>query len=698
MRTGWTGHLAALALLVAAPAARATETQWWTTNQPGDYARAEARGVVVRADGALELGPRTERFADDSLQTVWAVAVLPDGAVALAGDHGRIDRWTAREGVRPWVKLAGGQVLCLAVDGDGLLAGTGPDGLVYRIGARGDTIRLARTGERYVWALAPAGRGVWYAATGTRGRLLKLEAGRPRIVLDTEESNLVSLVADGAGGVFAGGDSKGRVYHALADGSTRTVFDAGEDEVRALARDAAGTLWAGALSGAAIAEEPAADEEARPAPAKAPVSGGHATLYRLAPDSAAVTWWAAPQPLLYALALTPQGLVAGTGNRAGVYRVERAGAAAQLLAAPEGQVTALATGADGSTWAATSNPAALWRLGPGAAAHGELSSDALDAHAFARFGRLRWEGAGGPRFATRSGNAAPPDTTWTPWRDLGADGRVESPPGRYLQWRVTLGSAAERVDEVSVAYREQNLPPRVDEIGVAPQGQNFRDGEMTQRAEAVTQTLPGGQKVEYSATLPASKPTRELPVWARGLRTLQWRASDPNGDPLRYRLQVRSEAGGEWIEIGKDLEASVYTWNTNTLPDGRYRVRVIASDAPGNAVGEERTAEATSEPFTVDNTPPEIGALAATGEPGAARLEGEAHDALGPLVRLEVAVDDGTWRLLAPDGGVADAARLAFHARLTDLAPGDHLVSVRAVDAAGNAATRAVRVSVPRAR
>src|SRR6185295_1333522 len=143
-------------------------------------------------------------------------------------------------GVRPWVRLPVGQVLSLASDGEGLVAGTGPDGLIYRIGARGDTSLVAKTGERYVWGLAPAGRGAWYAATGTRGRLLRVEGGRSRVLLDSDESNLVALIPDGHGGAFAGGDSKGRVFHVRTGGSTRVTFDAAEDEIRALAIGADG--------------------------------------------------------------------------------------------------------------------------------------------------------------------------------------------------------------------------------------------------------------------------------------------------------------------------------------------------------------------------------------------------------------------------------------------------------------------------
>ena len=148
--------------------------------------RGRRAGRVARRGGGRRrrdrLGPRTESWAAESTSVIWAIAALPDGAVAIAGEGGRIERWTAAGGLRPWLKLPVGQVLSLASDGDGLLAGTGPDGVIYRVGAKGDTSVMARTGERYVWGLAPGARGVWYAATGTRGRLLSHRGrqGAPR--------------------------------------------------------------------------------------------------------------------------------------------------------------------------------------------------------------------------------------------------------------------------------------------------------------------------------------------------------------------------------------------------------------------------------------------------------------------------------------------------------------------------------------
>jgi hypothetical protein len=305
------------------------------------------------------------------------------------------------------------------------------------------------------------------------------------------------------------------------------------------------------------------------------------------------------------------------------------------------------------------------------------------------------------RLSTRSGNTDPLDSTWSAWSRGGSgdEPRSAAPPARYFQWRLEVNGGAPRIEAVEAAWRERNLPPRVEELTVAPQGQGFREGALTPRSESVTQSLPGGQKVEYSTpAATASRPLRDLPVFARGLRTLQWRGSDPNGDALRYTVSVRNESGGSWIEVDKELEASAFTWDTGALPDGRYRVRVVASDAAGNAIGEALTGEAVSAPFRIDNTAPQVTEMAADPAPGAILVSGHAEDATGPLTRIEVSLDNDDWRPITPDGGLADERTLSFRASIPEVAPGEHTVSVRVVDLAGNTVTRARRVTVIRAR
>ena len=690
--------LSAILLLAAARPSPAAETQWWVVDSAADLAKSEARGVLVDPDGVMSLGDALREWRADSLTVVWALARLSDGSVAIAGDRGRIDRWTEKDGIRSWVRLGNFQVLSLAATPDGLVAGTGPDGSIFRVSLKGDTARIVRTGERYVWGLAPSGRGEWFAATGTRGKLLKVSGSRVDVVLDSDESNLVSIVSDGKGGVYAGGDSKGRIFHAAADGTVRTVMDASEDEVRGLTIGADGALYAAALTGSAVESDGETD---RPTPAKSAVANARSSVYRIVPDSSIVSWWTSTQPFVFALARTRDGVVAATGNRAGLYRLDRLGAATQLAALPQGQVTALVVEPDGGVLAATSNPGALWRLGPGRASRGELISPTLDARRIAAFGRIRWLGdAGGTaRLEARSGNCDPPDTTWSAWKGGKADAdgiAIEAPPARYLQWKLVLDDPKTRVSSIEASWRERNLAPRIEDLVVAPQGVGFREGEMSPHLESVTQNLPGGQKVEYSMA-PGSTPKalRDLPMWAQGLRTLQWHGTDPNGDPLTYRVEMRAEGTSDWIELGKDLTSSSFTWDTRGLPDGRYRIRVTASDAPGNAIGEEATGTAVSAPFLIDNTPPRITRLEARPDRDGVRFEGEAEDDASVLTRVEASLDDDDWRVVTPEGGMADARRLRFSSRWPEVKPGLHTLSVRAVDAGGNPVVRAMRVTVP---
>lgn len=690
-----------LAALLAAPLApapsRAADTQWWIVNSAADHARSESRGVVVGADGVLGLGLAAASSPAESLQVIWAIAPLPDGSVAIGGDRGRVDRWTEKDGVRPWVRLAAGQVLSLSYAHGELVAGTAPNGLLYRIGLTGDTALMARTGERYVWGLAPAGKGEWFAATGSRGRVLHIRGGRCEILFDSEESNVISIVGDGAGGVYAGGDSRGRVFHVRPGRPTRTVFDAAEDEIRALAVGADGALYAAALSATAVTDD---DEVAGIQPVRSPVSGGRAVVYRIVPDSLAQSWWSSAQPFVYALIARPAGILAGAGNRGAIYDLQRATGAAQVLAVPQGQITAMAADGAGRVYAAASNPGTLWRLGPRRAEEGELISPALDARRHARWGRVRWEGepAGGRvELWTRSGNADPPDSTWSAWEGgaAGTEGRRSgSPPARFFQWKLRLLGGAPRIESVETAWREQNLPPRIEELVVAPQGHGFREGELTPRADAVTQTLPGGQKVEYSLQSPASpRALRELPMWARGLRTVQWRGVDPNGDALRYRVEVREEGADSWTEVGEELDAVSFTWDTNGLPDGRFRLRVTASDAASNAYGEERSESALSEPFTVDNTPPVLTGMEARRAGGTLEVAGRAEDAASPIARIELSLDDGDWRAVAAENGMTDERALGFRARVPGVSDAAHTVAVRIVDLAGNSALRSIRVA-----
>src|SRR5262249_61777712 len=107
------------------------------------------------------------------------------------------------------------------------------------------------------------------------------------------------------------------------------------------------------------------------------------------------------------------------------------------------------------------------------------------------------------------------------------------------------------------------------------------------------------------------------------------------------------EGDAEWHVAEKDLEVPTCTWDTNALPDGRYRIRVVASDGPDNAINEALETTLVSPPFTIDNTPPEGSEASAAAERHGRQVRGRARDASTVVTRLEIPLD-AHHRTIAP--------------------------------------------------
>jgi len=66
-------------------------------------------------------------------------------------------------------------------------------------------------------------------------------------------------------------------------------------------------------------------------------------------------------------------------------------------------------------------------------------------------------------------------------------------------------------------------------------------------------------------------------------------------------------------------------------------------------------------------------------------MDVEAIDAVSPLRRCEYSIDAGPWTPVEAADGVTDSAKERFELRLENLEPGEHVITVRVFDVAGNA-------------
>jgi hypothetical protein len=599
---------------------------------------------------------------------VWDLVRTDDGALwAATGDRGRIFRRPAAGGAWDVAHEAEDrQVLCLAARGGRVAAGTAGGGRVIELDPTGKVRSSTRPDAEveHIWDLAYAADGALLAATGPKGQLWRRAEGGGgwSLVFDAPQAHLLSLAVGPDGAVYVGTDGGALVYRVDGDGAARVVLDAPQEEVRVLRLAGDGSLLAGTASEAAGGSGGRATAGvARPGRLVRPASAiqgtarlragaaGENVVYRIDPDGVAREVFRL-KGLVLALAERGGGLVVGTGPEGRLYEVASDGGDATPLARLDhGQILALLPAVEGGELdVAAGDPGAVYRLEPGHVREGTLTSEVLDARLPARFGALSVRSETPPGTSVgvelRTGRISEPDETWSAWV---AEGEA-APVGRFAQYRLKLatGDAARTpvVTSVSLAYRTLNLAPEVAAI-----------------------TVP-----DVSAGDGATRRTK---------LDLKWEAADPNDDPLVYTLSIRKDEWPDWIGIPTPapLTERTFSWDTTTVPAGRYRLRVTASDARGNPPAGAMSGERVSEPFLVDHLPPTIEIDA-----GRRPIRATVSDGLTRVVAAEYSLDGGEWTPVFAADGLFDTRRESIEIEVPDPGPGPHVLVVRGTDAAGN--------------
>ena len=100
-----------------------------------------------------------------------------------------------------------------------------------------------------------------------------------------------------------------------------------------------------------------------------------------------------------------------------------------------------------------------------------------------------------------------------------------------------------------------------------------------------TLTLPAvGQKKSAPIGTAIESSSNSTLQYNKGYVTVRWSATDPNNDPLMYKVELRGKRGTLWRILKDELQDRYYAFDSASFPDGEYVVRVTASDAPGNTV------------------------------------------------------------------------------------------------------------------
>ncbi len=612
-----------------------------------------------------------------------------------------------------------------------IFVATGPHGKIYKVSPGGDTSVLLDTKQKNVMALALDSKGNLIAGTDAHGLVIRCDAtsGKPFVLLDAGKVDVSEIVPDAAGNLYVA-TAKAEVSPDEADDSgaaddseTKSKPAAPETEpVEPPDTDATkpatqgGMVWPleiGRNRTCAAGDMPAdlkammkKLDAAKKKPKGAPTLPGRgakglkslaadnsdssedaSTVYRIAADGT-VTTVMQESGMNYALLVTKGAdgdeVLVGTGPQGKLYRYRPGDQSLALIArVKEQQISTLFADRSGAVFLGTGNGAKVYQMGAGLAKSGTFTSQALDAAHRASWGHV-WmdrsvpEGTG-VSIATRTGNTEDVETTGAFWSDWSAGGdeittKIDSPAARFIQYRVTLtggGDATPTVDTIRVGYQTQNLPPRLKSV-------------------TVDASSPGDDTVDDSGdSTDDATPANILHI--------TWEANDPNSDTLVYRLYYK-RANNEkdpWTLVARDVKEILYDWDTRAIPDGKYQVKVVASDSPDNAAVDSLETARSSAPFTINHTPPVMSNVAASVDGNRVRIAGEAKDGLSPVVNVRYQIDgQGDWQPAAASDKIFDSPQEAFTIVTRPLSVGAHRITVRATDAAGNSSYKAVTVSV----
>ena len=661
-------------LALASGSASAVGTRTFELRKGDDFKGGDLKGVAVDSSGEVHAGFNLGNAPTSDATAIWSGLVQKDGSVLLGtGNEGRLLSFDGAAVKK--VADTGALVVTSLVEGWGgvVYAGTLPDGEVWKYsGGKAEKFVKLETTE-HVWQLAfdPKTKSL-FAATGPEGKLFRIDQqGKAQIYFDAPEQHLMSVAVAPDGTVYAGASDKAKLYRVTGPGRATVLYDFGRTEVRGIAIGDKGYVYAIAneiKTGSYTPSRKGGTGAASPT-SKPPKTSGKGTLYRFDSGDRPEQLIDEKDDYFTSLALGDDGKpYVGTGAEGRVYTVDETHNEVLVADVEERQIGALLLRGK-QRLVAASDPAVVHVVRGVGGADAVWTSKVLDAGLRAHFGRMDWISTGQLELSTRSGNTTEPDDTWSAWSNpLAAAAEVTSPPARFLQVRARWNKdPAAVLSSVTIPFVTDNLRAVVTEV----------------EAEGASSTLSSG--VEASGGPVGKKSGTTI--------TLKWKVENPDKDELRYRLEYRLTGTNTWYSVldsRETLTKTTYSWETADLPEGKYRVRVTASDEISNPPDRVQRHELESSVILVDNTPPSIQDLEVTGK----RIRGIVIDGVGPIARIEASVTGSDeWVPFFPRDGVFDEQREEFDADMTALVPNGHaMLTVRAYDRAGNFVVRNVTV------
>lgn len=664
----------------------------WEREGVKDFLKGKLKGISLSWQGVLSPSFKLSKLPEVKESYILALTKTREGIFVGTGHEGKLFLIKPDGKVKLIYDSAELDIFTIAVGPKGeVYFATSPRGKIYKY-KKGKVEEFFDPDERFIWKIKYI-NGHLYAATGKPSVLYKIDLkGSGEKLVELPDSQILDFLYEN-GKIYIATSDKGRVYEVVKK-NPRLLWESSYREVNSIA------LWNGKIY-AATQGKRAKKKSSGKTDADAVVSatlsidvvvvGGTTTsttpsskalpstvgkkksvVYEIDPGSREVReFWDNPEEYVSALVVHNNNLYAATGGkRARIFQLVGRGKA-NLFEEAEGREIRTVISA-GNLYFSTSVPVAIYKVEKVKEDAGVYISDVLDAKGQSRWGEVSFEGSG-VEVQTRSGNSSVPDSTWEDWSpSIRSEGKVLSPPSRYLQYRVRF-NANGKFSSIKISYLKHNQEPRIENIKIYPPNVVFVS-YTRETIRGLPSSIGEGKKKGHKQVSVTGKR-----VSKKGYRTVKWVAKDPDGDSLVYNIYL--EVGrGKLITLEKNWDDNYYVFDTTFFPDGKYRIKIVASDLPSNTESDALKTEKISRSFLIDNTPPIIN-VSREGNTYVVKVE----DPGSGVKELRYSKDGKNWILLSPEDGICDGKQEVFRIKAKGI------FALRAVDRHGNVKTLPIR-------
>lgn len=652
-------------------------TRNYSSSRKGFYNNGTYNGIMLTEQGSLILAPIIEKDGAIEGKFIWKIYNSSDGSMyaAISGDGAELyKREVGESDFNLFVKSTNESAFTSVVsDNSGnIYASTAPYARIIKYDKLGNEIWSKNVDDTYIWDMKFDNNGNLYAAAGgNNARVLKISSnGNITEILKTEEQHAMSLYFDSKNNkLYIGTAGRGLVLSVdlstnLENPSYKTVYDTAQNEVYAITMDNIGNLYFGT-----------ATREPSYLILPSIIDGGKSTddsakefrnsLYKADTNGTVQRLFFLNQTLVFALSSDiDNNIYFITGDNADIYKINGNDGLLSYIGGLENKTLSTFSATKDGLYFAISKTGEIYKMQNGNPSEGSFISDTLDLKLLSKLGSLKAmttiPDGSDISFEVRTGNVARVDNTWSDFTKVSEDGKINSPDGRFLQFRITMKNSNANEKSVPVlssmdfTYIENNLPPDV---------------------------LNGGLTTYYKQQNDSSETTKS-PQLEENETMIYWKGSDPNGDKLIYDLEYKLKGEKNYRKLANNLETPYFRFKSYLMPSGIYDFRITASDRFDNPIDLSKTKTLEVLNIKYDNDSPEIFDFAVKTEGNKRIITFRAEDKLSFLKTVRYSTITEEWHYILPDDKVLDSMSENFTIIIEDEETGS--ITIEVLDTEGN--------------